>query len=72
MAIETRTDLSDLPDRLTEKELARHWRVSPRTLQRWREANTGPCWLRIGARVLYSRHDVLAFEENRRSTGEAG
>lgn len=68
MAIETRTDL---PDRLTEKELARHWRVTPRTLQRWREANTGPCWLRIGVRVLYPRDEVLAFEESRRATGGA-
>jgi hypothetical protein len=52
-----------LPARLTEHELARHWRLSRRTLQRWREARIGPPWLKIGGRVLYQRQDVLAFEK---------
>ncbi|MBS8228337.1 DNA-binding protein [Vannielia litorea] len=60
-----------LPDRLTEKELARHWRVTPRTLQRWREASEGPHWLKIGGRILYPRSGVLAFEERHSKGGEA-
>ena len=55
-----------LANRLTERELATHWRVAPRTLQRWREAGTGPAWLRIGGRILYDRDDVLAYERHRR------
>jgi len=55
-----------LPLRMTEKELAAHWRVTPRTLQRWREEGSGPAWLRIGGRILYPRAEVLAYERRRR------
>lgn len=55
-------DLPDVPTRLTEAELARHWRLSVRTLQRWREAGTGPDWIRVGRRILYPRVAVIAFE----------
>lgn len=59
-------DGPDLPARLTERDLAAHWRLSPRTLQRWREQGTGPAWLRIGGRILYHRDDVLAHERRHR------
>jgi len=61
------TDGGDLPSRLTERELARHWRVTPRTLQRWREKGFGPAWLRIGGRILYVRDEVLAYERRQRA-----
>lgn len=51
-----------LPERLTERDLAEHWRVSNRTLQRWRAEGRGPEWMRIGSRILYSRTTVLAYE----------
>jgi hypothetical protein len=54
---------------LTEAELATRWRRSPRTLERWRAAGTGPVWLRLNGRVLYRVEDVLAFEAARRQTG---
>lgn len=52
----------ELRSRVTEAQLARHWGVSRRTLQRWRARGYGPAWLAIGGRVLYRRVDVLAFE----------
>lgn len=51
---------------LSQKELAARWRISPRTLERWRAARTGPPWLRIGTkRIAYRLADVLAFEQAR-------
>ena len=52
-----------------QAELARRWRISPRTLERWRCAGTGPAWLRLNGRVLYRLEDVLAFERARLRRG---
>jgi hypothetical protein len=49
---------------LTQPELAERWRVSGRTLERWRRAGTGPFWLQLNGRVLYRLADVLAFEHS--------
>lgn len=54
-----------LRQRMTEREVAAHWRVTPRTLQRWRDEGTGPGWLRIGGRILYQRDEVLDYERRR-------
>jgi hypothetical protein len=60
---------SDLPIGLVlylrESELALRWRMSERTLQRWRQAGKVPRYLRLGGRVLYPIADVLAFEAGR-------
>lgn len=50
---------------LSQRELAERWRVSPRTLERWRRDRSGPPWLRLGGRVVYRLEDVLAFEADR-------
>ncbi len=50
---------------LTVEELARRWRSSPRTLERWRADGHGPRWLRLKGRVLYRVEDVLAYERAR-------
>ena len=50
---------------LMQAEVARRWRISPRTLERWRCAGTGPAWLQLNGRVLYRLEDVLAFERSR-------
>ncbi|MBM1220986.1 helix-turn-helix domain-containing protein [Ponticoccus sp. SC2-23] len=71
MADNPNTPNDHLPERLTERELARHWRISQRTLQRWREAGAGPSWYRIGGRVLYGRNDVRDFENASRFPGAA-
>jgi hypothetical protein len=47
---------------LNQIELARRWRVSPRTLERWRWQNQGPKYLKIGGRVVYRMTDIEAFE----------
>ena len=47
---------------LSQQELANRWRVSPRTLERWRHVRTGPGYIRIGGRVAYPLADITAFE----------
>lgn len=47
---------------LTQQDVARRWRISPRTLERWRWQGEGPRFLKIGGRVVYRLQDVEAFE----------
>ena len=47
---------------LNQTELARRWRMSQRTLERWRWLGEGPAHLKIGGRVLYRLQDIEAFE----------
>ena len=54
---------------LRESELALRWRMSERTLQRWRQAGKVPRYLRLGGRILYPIADVLAFEAGRVADG---
>ncbi|MBB6411932.1 helix-turn-helix transcriptional regulator [Mesorhizobium sangaii] len=49
-------------EHLLEAELAARWRLSQRTLQRWRGSGQGPGFLLIGKRVLYRLTDIEAFE----------
>ncbi len=52
------------PDRahLTQLELAERWRLSGRTLEKWRQMRRGPRYLRVGGRVLYPVEEVERFE----------
>jgi hypothetical protein len=50
---------------LNQTELAGRWRVSERTLERWRWRKIGPSYLKVGGRVVYRLVDVLAFEKAR-------
>lgn len=50
------------PDLLTEQMLAERWHCYTSRLQRWRAANTGPSYLKIGGKVLYRQEDIRAFE----------
>lgn len=50
---------------LNQKELARRWRISPRTLERWRWLREGPSYLKIGGKVIYKLTEVEAFEAAR-------
>ena len=59
------TDDDALFRHLTQAELAARWRVSPRTLDRWREQGKGPAWMKLNGRILYRTEDVLAFERAR-------
>ena len=53
---------------LIQIELARRWRLSQRTLERWRWKKQGPRYLRLGGRVVYTLVDVEAFEAAQRQT----
>ena len=46
-------------------ELSRRWRMSPRTLERWRYRGTGPQFLKVGGRVVYRLEDIETFEAER-------
>lgn len=57
--------------RLTEKELAERFRVSTRTIQKWRNKGVGPAHILIGQHtVLYRLEDVEAYEQSKRQGGE--
>lgn len=47
---------------LSQVELARRWKLSPRTLERWRWQRLGPAYLKLGGRVAYRIQDVEEFE----------
>ena len=51
---------------LTQLDLARRWRISPRTLERWRWLRQGPAYLKLGAVITYRLEDVEAFEARQR------
>jgi len=56
---------------LTQHELADRWRISHRTLERWRCAGQGPAYLKLGGSVVYRIADVEAFEAAQRRSAAA-
>ena len=54
---------------LTTSELADRWRMSERTLERWRAERYGPAWLTLGGQIRYRTIDVDAFEARHRRPG---
>ena len=62
-----RPELDSRARLVTQAELARRWRMSGRTLERWRAERYGPLWIRIGGRILYRLEDILAYEDRQRS-----
>lgn len=59
---------------LNQNDLARRWRVSPRTLERWRWTGEGPRYIKVVGRVLYRLEDIEDFElaQMRESTAADG
>ena len=49
---------------LSENELAQHWGLSPKTLQRWRSEGRGPRYLKLSKRVVYPLAEIRTFESN--------
>jgi predicted DNA-binding transcriptional regulator AlpA len=47
---------------VTQAELAERWRISPRTLERWRVIGQGPRFVKLGRRVVYRLSEVEAHE----------
>ncbi|MGJ5029097.1 helix-turn-helix transcriptional regulator [Bradyrhizobium sp. HKCCYLS2038] len=57
---------------LNQKQLARRWGLSPRTLERWRWLRQGPVYFKLGGRVSYRVADIEEFEgANVRKTNSA-
>ena len=50
------------PAHLTQIDLADRWRLSPRTLEKWRSLGVGPAFIRVGGAIRYRMEDVLAYE----------
>lgn len=48
---------------LNQVELSRRWKISPRTLERWRWLGEGPRYLKVGGRVIYRLEDIIEHEE---------
>jgi hypothetical protein len=62
-SVTTRVQSPPLPTHhLNQSELARRWRMSPRTLERWRWLGQGPAFIKLGSKVVYRLTDVEAFE----------
>ena len=58
-----------IPHRLCQKQLARRWNMSHRTLERWRARNDGPPYLKLLGKVLYRLEDIEQFEAERLHAG---
>ncbi|MFC7333110.1 helix-turn-helix transcriptional regulator [Rhodocista pekingensis] len=48
---------------INQMELAARWRISHRTLERWRWTGEGPKFLKVGGRVVYRLTDIEEYEE---------
>jgi hypothetical protein len=51
---------------ITEKDLAKKWGLSPKTLQRWRWLKSGPVYIKLGGRIRYTSDNIKNFEEERK------
>lgn len=65
------TDMNVPAQHMTQSQLADRWRLSGRTLERWRAQNSGPAWYVIGSSIRYRQEDVEAFELRQRHGGVA-
>lgn len=45
------------------KQLAKHIKTSPRTLERWRMEGQGPEYYKLGRKVIYKSDDIIAYLE---------
>jgi hypothetical protein len=59
------------PQWLTTEEVADRWRITTRTLERWRAERYGPDWHHFGGSVRYALIDVESFEASVRSRRQA-
>ena len=47
---------------MTEKQLTSRWKISLKTLRRWRSVNQGPVWHKLFRHVRYHEADIHEFE----------
>lgn len=59
---------------MNQLELAVRWKISHRTLERWRWTGEGPKFLKVGGRVVYRLADIEEYEQAivRSSTSDGG
>jgi predicted DNA-binding transcriptional regulator AlpA len=50
-----------MEDYLTEREVAEKWRITRRTLQRWRAAGTGPRYVKIEGSIRYCKAGLREY-----------
>ena len=59
---------------LTPKELCDRWKIADNTLRKWRVANTGPTYIKLGegrnSEVRYRVEDIESFERSNRFVTE--
>ena len=57
---------------LNPHELAARWRVSTKTLERWRNDGGGPAYLKLQGRILYRMSEVESFEARQTQPASSG
>ena len=63
--------MASLETYLTQRDLEARWKLSGRTLERWRAERYGPAWVTLGGSIRYRLGDVEAFETRHRRGGTA-
>ncbi|EDP61039.1 hypothetical protein BAL199_29010 [alpha proteobacterium BAL199] len=48
---------------INQMELAARWRISHRTLERWRWTGEGPKFVKLGGRVVHRLSEVEEYEQ---------
>lgn len=48
---------------LTSTELAIRWKLTRKTIEKWRCAGKSPPYKKIGGRILYKTEDIKKFED---------
>jgi len=65
-----------MPKLLKPKDLCERWGVSDSTIRKWRVANVGPDYIKLGegrnSEVRYRIEDVEAFEKSNRFVTDKG
>jgi hypothetical protein len=56
---------------IDQVQLSRRWRLSHRTLERWRWTGQGPSYIKIGRKVVYRLIDIEQFERDGQRTMDA-
>jgi hypothetical protein len=50
---------------MTQFELSSRWKLSQRTLERWRILGSGPVYVKLGGSVRYMLEEVIGYETSR-------
>lgn len=59
--------MNSLDEYLTTEEVAAHYRISVRTVEKWRHRSVGPRWVRVGRRALYPLDGIRQYDRQRKA-----